>query len=135
MRIQGAIVFVLLFVAVPLCVSAEGSGQLMNCAASATTSPYICTDFTGHCDFGLGTRTNFAAYNATQSSPPNDRLYFRILSNEKIYMGFAGSTLQLVYHIKDTLDNIVRPEQDLPTSGLTGYISSPICERLRVSGL
>ncbi|NQV01875.1 MAG: hypothetical protein HQ542_04470, partial [Bacteroidia bacterium] len=100
----------------------EGSKQIW--IDNHETNLYLCNDFINQCNNGNGDRTQFAIYDCE----PADRLYVVTASNnETVYLGFQGSGTgfnnHIVYRIKDTAGNIVRAEEDLPTSG-TGYINN-----------
>jgi len=109
----------------------EGTKEL-NTNNVQSTDLYICNDFATHCTSGAGLRSQFAAYDNTQSAADADRLYFVTLNaNEVVYMGFKGGGLtnpvtparHIVYRIKNMAGTIVQAEQNLPTSG-TGFIST-----------
>ncbi|MEI6173926.1 MAG: FISUMP domain-containing protein [Bacteroidota bacterium] len=104
---------------------AEGTPQL-NSNNVQSTVLYICNDFAGHCSSGAGIRSQFAAYDNTQSATDAERLYFATLSDEHVYLGFQGAISggnHIVFRIKNLAGAVVLAEQNLPTSG-TGYISN-----------
>ena len=108
----------------------EGTKEL-NTNGAASTILYLCNDFATHCNSANGQRSQFATYDATQSAPDNDRLYFTIANgSEAVYMGFKGTALtgnparHIVYQIREKITgNIVQAELPLPTAG-AGFIST-----------
>jgi uncharacterized protein (TIGR02145 family) len=128
---SGFFLIPVLFLFVTLSGKGEGTREL-NSNSVQSTELYICNDFTNHCTSSAGLRSQFAAYDNTQSAVDVDRLYF-VTSNasEVVYMGFNGSGLtnpnnpqrHIVFRIKNLAGSIVLAEQYLPTSG-TGYIST-----------
>jgi len=108
----------------------EGSKEL-NSNFVLSTTLYMCNDYAGHCNNTGGIRSEFATYDASRSAPENDRLYFVMLANEVVYMGFNGNPSggnpqpKIVYRICDNTGNVVYPESDLPTSdNYIGFIPS-----------
>ena len=117
-----------LFCLLPFSGFPEGSKELNTfCSGAQTTILYLCNNFTNQCSTTGGLRSQFAVYDATQSATPDNRLYFITQANEIVYMGFKcaspGTNNKVVFRIRDATDNIVVPEQDLPTAS-TGYIST-----------
>lgn len=105
----------------------EGTKEL-NQNSFSSTRIYICNDFSAHCTSGYGVRSNFAAYDNTQSAADEERLYFVTQNaDEVVYMGFnAGdvpASCHIVYRIKNIAGTVVQAEQPLPTSG-AGFISA-----------
>lgn len=110
---------------------AEGTKELNPTGiGGGTTGLYLCNDFVNHCATLTGPMRQFAAYTETQSSDTNDRLCFRVVNpSEAVYLGFQGGTTggpskHLVYRISEwSTGMVVQAEQNLPTSGMTGYIA------------
>ncbi len=100
----------------------EGSKQIW--IDNHETNLYLCNDFVNQCNNGNGDRTQFAIYDCEEP----DRLYFITNSDdETVYLGFdwsgAGFNNHIVFRIKDAGGNIVRAEENLPTSG-PGFINN-----------
>ncbi len=128
-RLHEVILAVVVFILPFSMAKAEGTKEL-NTNNVQSTELYICNDFTSHCNTGAGLRSQFAAYDNTQSAVDVDRLYFTTSnSNEVVYLGFQGAALtgtptrHIVFRIKNMSGTIVLAEQNLPTSG-AGYIST-----------
>jgi uncharacterized protein (TIGR02145 family) len=129
-RLSGLLFFLPLFF-VSFGGHAEGTKEL-NTNSVQSTELYICNDFAAHCNSSAGLRSQFAAFDNTQSAEDVDRLYFVTLNaSEVVYLGFKGGGLtnpvtparHIVFRIKNLAGTIVLAEQNLPTSG-TGFIST-----------
>ena len=112
-------IFIFFLILIPSQVKAEGSKEIW--IGDDKQYLLLCTDFIGHCNNGLGDRTQFAIYDCDSL----DRLYFDIISTDEIvYLGFDhNNSFDVVYRIKNINGDIVKLEASLPTSGI-GNINS-----------
>lgn len=119
-----------LFCLVYIQVLAEGSKELNPSVTGNTpsTTLFLCNDFLNQCNgppSWSGNRTQFAIYNCGET----ERLYLAIQSvHELVYLGFQGSgstaTTRIVFRISDLTGVLAFPEQNLPLTGETGYITT-----------
>ncbi|NQU32858.1 MAG: hypothetical protein HQ521_06455, partial [Bacteroidetes bacterium] len=114
--------YIIGLILLPNLLMGEGSKEIY--VANYNTHFYLCSNFLNQCNTGQGDRYQFAVYGCNEE----ERLYFNVLDDEIVYLGFNGDpnsgSSKIVYRIIQEGNPIpVFGQNDFPVTALDdGYI-------------